>query len=62
MTVTVRASANGMEAPTVSHATMVTAPPASAITVSHTAARFARSCERERDSWAWRTIVMTCAR
>ena len=49
-------------APRTSQAPSVRAPTLTAIVVNHTAARFARSCERERDSWARRTIAITWER
>jgi hypothetical protein len=52
MTVTAGASAHGTETPVAYHAAGVAAPPPSATAVGHTAARLARSCAREPDSWA----------
>ena len=50
MTVTMRSSAKLNARPAPSHATSVTVPQPTAMRVSHMAARFARSCVRERVS------------
>jgi len=62
ITVTARSMAKAKSRPSVSHTNRVAKPPPSAMAVSHTAARLARSWLRERDSWAFRTISMTCDR
>ena len=62
MTVTMRARANWNSCPRISQAASVVNPTLRAITVSHRAARLARSWVRERLSWALRTISITCDR
>ena len=63
ITVTMRESANeNPRSARVSHRASVRPPAVIATIASQRAARSARSCVRERDSCAWRTISITCAR
>ena len=62
ITVTIRSSAKLKLWPTRSQAMSVTVPTLIATIVSHSAARLARSCDRERDSCASRTRSITCDR